>query len=145
MADVQPAILNRFNAIEQLPWLGVAFALGGISILPWGKAYGIFNIKWLYISTVILFEVGSALCAAAPTMNALIVGRVIGGVGGAGMYSGTLTYIAVTTSTLERPMYMAGVAVVWGAGTVLGPVVGGAFAHSNATWRWVSLKPPTPR
>ncbi|CAG8975977.1 hypothetical protein HYALB_00012312 [Hymenoscyphus albidus] len=136
MADVQPSILNRFGAIEQLPWLGVAFALGGISILPWGKAYGIFNIKWLYISTVLLFEIGSALCAAAPTMNALIVGRVIGGVGGAGMYSGTLTYIAVTTSKFERPIYMAGVAIVWGAGTVLGPVVGGGFANSAATWRW---------
>jgi MFS family permease len=142
MADVQPAILNRFGSIEELPWLGVGFALGGISILPWGKAYGIFNIKWLYIATVLLFEVGSALCAAAPSINALIVGRVIGGVGGAGMYSGTLTYIAVTTSKYERPMYMAGVAVVWGAGTVLGPVVGGAFANSSATWRWVSSTEP---
>lgn len=69
-------------------------------------------------------------------MNALIVGRVIGGVGGAGMYSGCLTYIAITTTNLERPMYMAGVAVVWGLGTVLGPVVGGAFTSSSATWRW---------
>lgn len=29
------------------------------------------------------------------------------------MYSGCLTYIAITTTDLERPMYMAGVAVVW--------------------------------
>jgi MFS family permease len=136
---VQPAILNSFEgSVDSLPWLGVAFALGAITILPWGKAFGVFNIKYVYIATVLLFEIGSALCGAAPTMNALIVGRVIGGVGGAGMYSGTLTYIAVTTTNIERPMYMAGVAVVWGAGTVLGPVVGGAFAHSSATWRWVS-------
>lgn len=116
--------------------MGVAFALGAIAILPWGRAYGVFDIKWLYIISVLLFEVGSALCGAAPNMNALIVGRVIGGVGGAGMYSGCLTYIAITTTNLERPMYMAGVAVVWGLGTVLGPVVGGAFTSSSATWRW---------
>ena len=36
----------------------------------------------------ILFEVGSAICGAAPTMDALIVGRVLAGIGGAGMYLG---------------------------------------------------------
>ena len=41
------------------------------------KTYGIFNIKWLYISHVITFETGSALCGGAPSMNALIVGRAI--------------------------------------------------------------------
>lgn len=46
--------------------------------------------------------------------------------------------IALTTSTRERPLYMSGVTVVWGGGTVLGPLVGGAFAESPATWRWVS-------
>lgn len=114
----------------------MAFALGGIVILPWGKAYTTFNIKWLYISHVILFEVGSALCGGAPNMNALIVGRTIAGIGGSGMYSGCLTYLSVTTSNTERPLYMASVIIMWGLGTVLGPVVGGAFADSSATWRW---------
>lgn len=41
------------------------------------------------------------------------------------------------TSTRERPLYMSGVTVLWGGGTVLGPLVGGAFAESSATWRWV--------
>ncbi|EED18132.1 efflux pump antibiotic resistance protein, putative [Talaromyces stipitatus ATCC 10500] len=136
VADVQPAILNTFGQIEDLPWLGVAFALGGIAILPWGKAYSIFNIKWLYITTVILFEAGSALCGGAPNMNALIVGRAIAGLGGSGMYSGCLTYLSVTTNNRERPLYMALVLLAWGLGTVLGPIIGGAFADSSATWRW---------
>ncbi|KAH8698990.1 putative efflux pump antibiotic resistance protein [Talaromyces proteolyticus] len=136
VADVQPAILNTFGQIEDLPWLGVAFALGGIAILPWGKAYTIFNIKWVYITTVVLFEAGSALCGGAPNMNALIVGRALAGLGGSGMYSGCLTYLSVTTSTRERPLYMALVLLAWGVGTVLGPVIGGAFADSSATWRW---------
>ena len=93
-------------------------------MLPWGKAYGLFNKKWLYISSVLLFEIGSAICGASPNMNALILGRVIAGVGGSGMYSGCLTYIAITTTAVERTLYMAGVAVTWGLGSVLGPVVG---------------------
>lgn len=94
-----------------------------MTILPWGKAYGIFNIKPIYLANILLFEVGSALCGAAPNMTALIVGRVIAGVGGSGMYAGTLTYISVLTNMRERAAYMAGSTVVWGVGSVLGPVV----------------------
>ncbi|KAL8643685.1 MAG: hypothetical protein Q9226_008188 [Calogaya cf. arnoldii] len=137
VADVQPAIFQRFGEIDTLPWLGVSFALGSAAtILPWCKAYGVFNIKWLYIFHVLLFEVGSALCGGANTMNALIVGRAIAGVGGCGMYVGCLTYLSVTTSIQERPVYMGSTGLIWGVGTVLGPVVGGAFADSSATWRW---------
>lgn len=34
-----------------------------------GKAYGIFDVKWLFFATAIMFEVGSAICGAAPNMN----------------------------------------------------------------------------
>ncbi|KAI4232034.1 MAG: hypothetical protein LQ349_005244 [Xanthoria aureola] len=137
VADVQPAIFERFDEIDTLAWLGVAFALGSAAtILPWCKAYGVFNVKWLYIFHVLLFEVGSALCGGANTMNALIVGRAIAGVGGCGMYVGCLTYLSITTSMQERPVYMGSTGLIWGVGTVLGPVVGGAFADSSATWRW---------
>jgi MFS family permease len=46
----------------------------------------IFPAKWFYIAMVIIFEAGSALCGAAPNMNALIVGRVIAGLGACGIY-----------------------------------------------------------
>lgn len=69
-------------------------------------------------------------------MNALIVGRAFLGVFGSGVYSGALILIAVTTVTKERPLYFAGVIAMWGLGSVLGPVIGGAFAISSATWRW---------
>ncbi|KAJ4006272.1 Efflux pump dep3 [Fusarium irregulare] len=136
VADIQPAIIHDLTQIELLPWVGTGFALGTMVVLPLSKAYGVFSIRSLYLTNILLFEVGSALCGAAPNMNAMILGRVIAGVGGAGMYAGTLTYVAVCTSMEERAVYMAGSTVVWGVGTVLGPVVGGAFAESSATWRW---------
>lgn len=101
-----------------------------------GKAYGVFNIKWMFLSSIVLFEVGSVLCGAAPNMTALIVGRVIAGIGGSGVYSGSLTYISVTTNNHERPLYLSGIVAMWGLGSVLGPIIGGAFASSKATWRW---------
>jgi MFS family permease len=63
--------------------------MGSVAIiLLVGKLYGMFEIKWLIIASIIAFEAGSALCGAAPTADALIVGRVIAGIGGAGMYIG---------------------------------------------------------
>nr|D2E9W8.1 RecName: Full=Efflux pump DEP3; AltName: Full=Depudecin biosynthesis cluster protein 3 [Alternaria brassicicola]ACZ57546.1 predicted MFS transporter [Alternaria brassicicola] len=136
VANIQPAIINDFGHLELLSWIGTGFALGTMFILLWGKVYGVFNIKWVYIFNIFLFEAGSALCGAAPNMAALIIGRVIAGVGGSGMYSGTLTYVSVLSNDQEKPAYLAGSTVVWGIGSVLGPVVGGAFAASSATWRW---------
>ena len=101
-----------------------------------GKAFGIFDMKWLFIICLVLFEIGSAICGAAPNMDALIVGRVIAGVGGCGIYAGGLNYVAVLTTNHERPLYLAGIYCIWGVGCVLGPVLGGAFAQSSATWRW---------
>lgn len=46
-----------------------------------GKLYGIFSARYLYLISVLLFEVGSAICGAAPTMNSMIVGRAIAGLG----------------------------------------------------------------
>ncbi|CAG9956740.1 unnamed protein product [Clonostachys rosea f. rosea IK726] len=122
VAAIQVPILNTLGHVELLPWIGTGFALGSTAILPWGKAYGIFSVKWLFIFNIILFEIGSAICGAAPNMTAFIIGRVIAGVGGCGMYSGALSYIAFTTSLKERPAYMGGSAVIWGVGSVLGPV-----------------------
>ncbi|KAI9794009.1 MAG: hypothetical protein M1816_006634 [Peltula sp. TS41687] len=137
VADVQPQIIGRFGQIGKLPWLSVAFLLGAVSTnLIWGKIYEQFNAKWLYIFNVFLFETGSAICGAANKMDTLIVGRAIAGVGGAGMYVGVMTLLSVTTTVHERPVYIGLTGLTWGAGTVLGPIVGGAFADSSATWRW---------
>ncbi|KAK0385481.1 hypothetical protein NLU13_6661 [Sarocladium strictum] len=136
VGNIQPSIVKEFKTIELMPWIGTGFALGTMFILLWGKVYGVFNIKWVYIFNIFLFEIGSAICGAAPTIEALIIGRIIAGVGGSGMYSGTLTYVSVLCDQQEKPAYLAGSTVVWGVGSVLGPVVGGAFAGSSATWRW---------
>ncbi|RKL44843.1 hypothetical protein BFJ72_g3494 [Fusarium proliferatum] len=136
VANIQPSIINDFGHLELMSWIGTGFALGTMFILLWGKVYGVFNIKWVYIFNIFLFEAGSALCGAAPNIQALIIGRAIAGVGGSGMYSGTLTYVSVLTNEQEKPAYLAGSTVVWGIGSVLGPVVGGAFATRSATWRW---------
>ncbi|MCJ1376741.1 hypothetical protein MMC20_007986 [Loxospora ochrophaea] len=138
VANVIPAILADLGHVAELSWLSVGFTLGGVClILPLGKLYDIYDPKWLYLFTALLFLSGSALCGAAPTMNAMIVGRIMAGVGGNGMYLGSTTLIACNTTERERPIYLSLLwvyGITWGLGTVLGPVVGGGF--EKVTWRW---------
>ncbi|KAG8527712.1 uncharacterized protein KY384_007866 [Bacidia gigantensis] len=137
VADVQVPIVQDFGHIEKLTWIGAAFPLGSVAIiLPLGVMYESFDSKWLYIISFALFEAGSALCGGSPDMDSLIIGRVIAGIGGSGLYLGNLNIFASLTSLKERPMYVAGAGLCWGVGAILGPVVGGAFAKSSATWRW---------
>ncbi|KAL1872810.1 hypothetical protein VTK73DRAFT_1281 [Phialemonium thermophilum] len=136
VADLQPSIIRAFQTERNLAWIGVSFMLGNTTILPLGKAFGTFNIKIVFIVCLLLFEIGSAVCGAAPNMDALVVGRVIAGVGGCGIYAGGLNYVAILTTNHERPLYLAGIYSIWGIGCVLGPIIGGSFAQSSATWRW---------
>ncbi|QYS99700.1 MFS permease [Trichoderma simmonsii] len=136
-ADVQGSVVEAFGHVEQLAWIGAGFPLGSVScILLYGVLYGNFNMKWVYAAAVILFSVGSAVCGAAPTMTALIVGRVIAGSGGCGVFMGCLNYFTALTTPRERATYISGTGFCWGIGAVLGPVIGGAFVESSATWRW---------
>lgn len=82
------------------------------------KLFGQFNNKHLFIAGVIIFEAGSALCGAAPTIAVLIIGRALCGVGGAGIYLGALNLLSVLTTEAERPVYLSFIGLTWGLGTV---------------------------
>ncbi|KAL3440623.1 major facilitator superfamily domain-containing protein [Aspergillus insuetus] len=135
VANITPVVVNRFDSVEDLPWMSVGFMIGGVSMaLILGKLYTFFDTKSLFIVSTVTFMAASALCGAAPTMNAEIVGRVFAGAGGNGIYMGVLTLLSLHTTVRERPQYLSLTGLVWGLGTVLGPVVGGGFELYS--WRW---------
>lgn len=137
VANIQPAIIKSLNGVDKLAWSGVAFVMASsATVLTWLQIFNQFNIKWMYIFSITVFMAGSAVCGAAQSMNMLIGGRVICGVGGVGQYVGVMNFLPRLTSMQERPMYVSAMGLTWGAGTVLGPIIGGAFTDSSAGWRW---------
>ena len=137
LATAVPRITDTFNSIDDIGWYGSAYLLATCAfILVYGRVYTFYNTKWVFLSGIVLFEVGSAVCGAAPSSNALIVGRAIAGFGSSGIMTGAITILINTVPLQKRPLYQGLFGAVFGIASVAGPLLGGAFTDSKATWRW---------
>ncbi|KAI1259344.1 major facilitator superfamily domain-containing protein [Xylariaceae sp. FL1019] len=131
-----PAITDQFHSLPDVGWYGSAYLLTSAAFqLLFGKLYGFYPIRAVFGSSVILFEVGSAICGAAPNSIAFILGRAIQGIGSAGIFAGGIVIIVYAVPLEKRPLYQGLFGAVFGVSSILGPLVGGAFT-SNVTWRW---------
>ncbi|KAJ7284547.1 major facilitator superfamily domain-containing protein [Mycena rebaudengoi] len=136
IATAIPKITDEFQSLDDVGWYGSSYVFATAATqLLFGKFYTYLPIKWVYIAAITLFEVGSALCGAAPNSEALIVGRAIAGLGNAGIFSGALIIIAHSVPLSKRPMFTGLTGGMYGIASVAGPLMGGAFTD-KVTWRW---------
>lgn len=82
-----------------------------------------FNVKWVILIALSIFEIGSLICGLAPNSTALIIGRAIAGLGSAGIFTGALVTIAHTVRVSQRPAYFGLVGGMYGIASVAGPLV----------------------
>ena len=100
-----------------------------------GKVYKYYPAKPIFLAGITLFEVGSAICGAAPNSKAFIVGRAISGLGASGMFSGLMVIMFHTVPLQKRPIYQGFFGAVFAVASVVGPLIGGTFTD-KVTWRW---------
>lgn len=126
-------LLIRGNRVG---WYGSAFFLTVSSFQAiWGKAYKYFSLKWTYLTAILVFEIGSIICAVAQNGPTLIFGRAVQGAGGAGMASGSFVMVAFTAPPKHQPIYMGTMGGTYAVAAFVGPLLGGLLTEAS-TWRW---------
>lgn len=128
MATAIPKITSQFNSLDDVGWYGSAYLLPTCALtLVFGKLYTFYSIKWVYLIALFIFELGSFICGMTPTSIGLIMGRAIAGLGGAGLFSGSILIVTQTVPLHRRPLYTGMVGAMFGVASVAGPLMGGAL------------------
>jgi MFS transporter, DHA2 family, glioxin efflux transporter len=136
VATAIPKITDDFHSLDQVAWYGSAFFLTVASFQStWGKGYKYFNLKYTYLLSIFIFELGSLICAVSKNSTTLIVGRAIAGLGAAGIASGVYIIIAFSVPPRQRPAFTGLLGATYSVASVAGPLLGGVFT-SDVSWRW---------
>ena len=132
-----PTIVGDLGGAAHMTWVVTAYMLTQtIATVLAGKFGDLFGRKRIYIGSVVLFVVASALCGMSTSMTWLIGMRALQGIGGGGLMVTATAIIADIIPLRERGKYQGAIGAVFGVSTVLGPLLGGFFTD-NMSWRWV--------
>lgn len=136
IATAIPTITDDFHSLGDVGWYGSAYMLAACSLqLLMGRVYTFYNPKTVYLSAIVVFEIGSTICGAAPNSTVFIIGRAIAGAGSSGLFSGAIVIIMNLVPLHKRPMLQGMIGAIFGIASVAGPLLGGLFT-TNVSWRW---------
>lgn len=136
-ATALPTIVGDLGGVEHMQWVETAYIMAVTITMPvYGKIGDLYGRKYLFIIALSIFIVGSSTCGLATSMDGLIAGRAVEGLGGGGLIILAQATIADIIPPRQRGKYMGVMGSVFAVSTVVGPILGGWFVQVTG-WRWL--------
>ncbi|NIF57056.1 MFS transporter [Enterobacter sp. Ap-916] len=135
VTTILPTVIQEIGGLAWYAWnttLFVAASIVGSAISA--KLIARQGAAMAYLSALLLFSCGAVICALAPSMPVMLLGRVVQGLGGGVLFA--LSYALIRVA-FEAPLWSRAMALVsgmWGIATLCGPAIGGVFAEIGE-WR----------
>lgn len=134
-----PTIVGEFGHLERFGWIGSAYLLSLSAVMPvYGKLGDLFGRKYVMMTAIAIFTIGSAVCGLAVSMDTLIAARVLQGLGGGGILVSIFAVNADLFEPRERARYQSYSSLVLMASGAIGPVLGGTMSDLFG-WRSIFL------
>lgn len=136
VAPALPTIVGDLGGASHLSWVVTGYILASTVSTPiWGKLGDLLGHKHVFMASIVMFLIGSALCGASQNMTELVLFRAFQGLGAGGLMVGIMSVIGMLVSPRERGKYMGVMMAVMPAAMIGGPLIGG-WITDNASWRW---------
>jgi EmrB/QacA subfamily drug resistance transporter len=136
VGTAMPTIVGELGGLNHLSWVVTAYTLATAASTPiWGKLGDMYGRKGIFLTSIVLFLIGSAASGAAQSMDQLIAFRAFQGLGAGGLMVGVMAIIGELIPPRERGKYQGMIAGVMAIAMIGGPLVGGTITD-NWGWRW---------
>jgi EmrB/QacA subfamily drug resistance transporter len=136
-ATALPKIVGELGGLGHYSWVFSAYVLGATLTIPlYGKLSDLHGRRALFATAILLFSAGSVTAGLAPSMDVLVAGRAIQGLGAGGLIPLGMAVIGDIIAPRARGKWQAVTGTVFAASAVGGPTLGGWIAD-NASWRLV--------
>ncbi|KAJ2084088.1 hypothetical protein H4R24_000297 [Coemansia sp. RSA 988] len=142
VATTYVPIGNELNALDSAEWIIISYLITLTAFQPlYGSISDLLGRVETIVIAILIFLVGSILCAVSQTMPMLIVSRAVQGIGGAGLMSLALIVIADIMNERQRGKYVGIFSGTYGIASAIAPVLGGAIVQ-NTKWQiifWINI------
>ena len=137
VATAMPTVIGELHGLDHYAWVFTSFLLLEIATIPlWGRFADMYGRKKIFLAGMTIFVIGSVLCGASDSMIQLIIFRGIQGIGAGCILPVSQTVVADLYTIGERPRISVVFSIVFGFGSIVGPLIGGFFTE-HLSWRWV--------
>lgn len=136
LSTVMPLIVRDVRAEVRYIWINASYAIACAAIQPLlGQISNIYGRRYPMLISLLFFTLGSGISGGATSVDMLVAGRTVQGLGGGGIMMLLEVILCDLLPQRERPKYLGIILSVMSLGVLLGPSIGGAFAK-NASWHW---------